>query len=86
MKTKKVTKLWRGKFVSIRDYELREAIKKGGLLITHNENQMFLDVDELQKLKPTGKVHQSKFKGTYQLVDILWNANQDKRQGELDGV
>ena len=86
MKTKKVTKLWRGKFVSVRDYELREAIKKGGLLITHNENQMFLDVDELQKLKPTGKVHQSKFKGTYQLVDILWNANQDKRQGELDGV
>lgn len=86
MKTKKVTKLWRGKFVSVRDYELREAIKKGGLLITHNENQMFLDVDELQKLKPSGKVHQSKFKGTYQLVDILWNGNQDKRQGELNGV
>jgi muramidase (phage lysozyme) len=44
-----------------------------------------LDVDELQKLKPSGKVHQSKFKGTYQLVDILWNKN-DKRQGELNGI
>jgi hypothetical protein len=85
MKTKKVTKLWQGKFVSVRDYELADAIKKGGLLITHNENQMFLDVDELQKLKPSGKVHQSKFKGTYQLVDILWNKN-DKRQGELNGI
>jgi hypothetical protein len=80
-----VTKLWQGKFVSVRDYELADAIKKGGLLITHNENQMFLDVDELQKLKPSGKVHQSKFKGTYQLVDILWNKN-DKRQGELNGI
>ena len=40
MKTKKVTKLWRGKFVSVRDYELADAIKKGGLLITHNQNQM----------------------------------------------
>ena len=85
MKTKKVTKLWRGKFVSVRDYELADAIKKGGLLITHNENQMFLDVDDLKKLKPTGKVHQSKYKGTYQLVDILWNTN-DKRQGELNGI
>ncbi len=83
MKTKKVTKLWRGKFVSVRDYELADAIKKGGLLITHNQNQMFLDVDELQKLKPTGKVHQSKYKGTYQLVDIAWNSNHDERQGDL---
>ena len=86
MKTKKVTKLWQGRFVSVRDYELQEAVKKGGLLITHNEDQMFLDVDELKKLKPTGKVHQSKFKGTYQLVDIVWQNNNDKRQGELNGI
>ena len=86
MKTKKVTKLWQGKFVSVRDYELADAIKKGGLLITHDQNQMFLDVDELQKLKPSGKVHQSKFKGTYRLVDIAWDSNKDKRQGELNGI
>ena len=86
MKKKKVDKLWQGRFVSIRDYELADAIKKGGLLITHNENQMFLDVDELKKLKPTGKVHQSKFKGAYQLVDIVWQNNQDKRQGEFNGI
>jgi len=83
MKMKKVTKLWQGKFVSVRDYELKDAIKKGGLLITHNEDEMFLNVDDLKKLKPTGKVHQSKFKGTYQLVDIAWNSNHDERQGDL---
>ena len=83
MKMKKVTKLWQGKFVSVRDYELRDAIKRGGLLITHNQDEMFLNVDDLKKLKPTGKVHQSKFKGTYQLVDIPWNRNHDERQGDL---
>ena len=28
MKKKKVTKLWQGKFVSVRDYEVKAAIKK----------------------------------------------------------
>ena len=29
---KTVTKLWQGKYCSIRDYELTKAIKKGGII------------------------------------------------------
>tara|TARA_R100000388_G_C7237034_1_gene158522 strand:- start:106 stop:369 length:264 start_codon:yes stop_codon:yes gene_type:complete len=87
MKKKTVNKIWQGKYVSIRDYELKEAIKKGGLLITCQGKEMFIDVDELKFLKPTGHWHQSKFKGKYQLVDILWReTKKDERQGELNGI
>ena len=63
MLEKKVTKLWQVKYTSIRDYELTSAIKKGGLVINHNKEQMILNVDELRLLKPNPKVFQSKFKG-----------------------
>ncbi len=84
MKTKKVKKLWRGRFVSVRDYEIDAAIKKGGLRLTHDGQTMELTVDELKHLRPSGQIHQSKFKGQYRLVDISWNPIiKDKRQGEL---
>ena len=40
MKTKKVSKLWQGRFVSVRDYEVQSAINKGGLRLFHNEQIM----------------------------------------------
>ena len=84
MLEKKVTKLWQGKYTSIRDYELTSAIKKGGLVINHNKQQMILNVDELRLLKPNPKVFQSKFKGTYKLVDIFFKPNSnDHRQEQL---
>ncbi len=84
MKIKKVNKLWKGRFVSCRDYEIRDAIKKGGLQIKHNEQVMELSVDELKTLKPTGQMHQSKFSGQYQLVDITWKPlAHDPRQENL---
>lgn len=87
MKTKVVNKLWQGKYASIRDYEWKEAIKKGGLLLTCQGKEMFIDVEQLKTLKPSGHWHQSKFKGKYQLVDVLWiETKKDKRQGELDGI
>ena len=66
----KVSKLWAGRFVSVRDYEVQSAINKGGLRLFHNEQIMELSVDELKALKPKGQHHQSKFGGSYQLIDI----------------
>jgi hypothetical protein len=79
-----VTKLWQGKYVSIRDYERDKAIKMGGLIITHNDKQMQLSVDELKALKPSPKPIQSKFKGTYKLVNITFKPlTHDPMQGDF---
>ena len=67
-----VTKLWQGKYVSVRDYEVTKAINMGGLIITHDGKKMQLSVDELKTLKPNPKPIQSKFKGTYKLVNITF--------------
>lgn len=72
MKTKKVTKLWQDRFVSVRDYEVADAIQKGGLRIVHADKFMFVDVDTLKSLTPSSKTFQSKFKGAYRLVDITF--------------
>ena len=69
MKTKRVDKLWRG-CVSIRDYEWRDAIQKGGIKITHGNDTITVTADELSHLRPTGKFIQSRWKGSYQLVDV----------------
>ena len=84
MLNKKVKKLWLGKFVSIRDYELKNAIRRGGLMISHGKDKMFLDVEKLSTLKPSGMSLQSKFGGTYQLVDITFKPlTEDPNQGRL---
>ncbi len=85
MKKKKVTKLWQGKFVSVRDYEVQAAIKKGGLEINHNNKIMQLKPEELQHLQPSSKVFQSKFKGSYRLIDILFKPlTEDPNQRSLN--
>ena len=70
--TKMVKKLWQGKYVSVRDYEVKQAIAKGGMRIEHGKDIMQLDVAQLQQLKPTGATLQSKYSGTYRLVDITF--------------
>ena len=69
---KKVTKLWQGKYTSVRDYEIDKAIRKGGLVIYYKDKHMNISVDELKRLKPTGKLIQSNYKGSYRLVDVLF--------------
>ena len=84
MYTRVVTKLWLGKYVSIRDYEVTKAIKQGGLIIKHNDEQMVLNPSELSSLKPSPKPIQSKFKGTYKLVNITFAPiTSDPNQGDL---
>tara|TARA_R100000781_G_C4036290_1_gene112376 strand:- start:87 stop:344 length:258 start_codon:yes stop_codon:yes gene_type:complete len=77
---KKVTKLWQGKYTSIRDYDIKRAVKKGGLIIIHNNQQMILNINELKDLKPNPKIFQSKYKGSYQLIDITFKPNNENNQ------
>tara|TARA_R100001440_G_scaffold64218_1_gene84612 strand:+ start:415 stop:672 length:258 start_codon:yes stop_codon:yes gene_type:complete len=77
MINKTVTKLWQGKYTSVRDYEIAKAIRKGGLIIYYKDKHMTISVDELKKLKVTGKAIQSKYKGSYKLVDILFKPEAD---------
>jgi hypothetical protein len=84
MYTRVVTKLWLGKYVSIRDYEVTKAIKQGGLIIKHEDEKMILKPDELSALKPNPKPIQSKFKGTYRLVNITFTPlTSDPNQGDF---
>ena len=77
MINKTVTKLWQGKYCSIRDYELPKAIKQAGLILHYQAKQKIIYQDELTRLKPTGKKIQSNYKGSYQLVDILFKPYVD---------
>jgi hypothetical protein len=85
MKKKVVTKLWQGKFVSVRDYEVASAIKSGGMEITYHDQKMFLSPHVLQALQPTGKKMKSKIGGKdYYLMDILFKpSSEDTRQLNL---
>jgi hypothetical protein len=79
-----VTKLWQGKYVSLRDYIVKQAINNGGIEIKHNNKTMQLKPEELQDLKPNSKMFQSKFKGSYKLIDILFKpVTEDPKQGRL---
>lgn len=85
MLKKTVNKLWLGKFVSIRDYELDNARRQGGLEIVHDGRNMRLSVEQLEAIKPSGAWHKSKFGGEdYQLADITFKPITDNpNQGDL---
>ena len=84
MVIKTVKKLWQGKYVSVRDYEVEKAIVKGGMRIRYGKDLMQLSVAELQQLKPSGPALQSKFRGAYQLVDITFKPlTEHPDQGRL---
>jgi hypothetical protein len=84
MKTKTVKKLWQGRYVSVRDYEIKSAIRQGGLRITHNNEIMDLKPEELSNLKPNNNVIQSQYNGSYRLVDITFKPlTEDPRQRKM---
>lgn len=81
----RVKKLWQGRYASVRDYHVEQAIEKGGLIIKHQDDLMMVSVDELKALKPDPQIMQSQFKGKYQLVDVPWKPlTQDINQGVLN--
>ena len=58
---KVVKKLWKGKYVSVRDYELSSAINNGGMRIIHNGESMELTPAQLKDLEPQGEAFKSQF-------------------------
>ena len=80
---KKVTKLYQGFLVSIRDYERDKAIKQGGMIIMHQNQTMYFSPKALQKLQPSTKIFKSKFGKDYRLIDIRWNPDNNKNQIQL---
>ena len=89
MLDKKVTKLWQGRFVSIRDYELQSGIERGGLRIRHNNQPMLLSESELKNIQNNIPFNNPPIKSktggkNYRLVDIPWKpAQPENGQKEL---
>ena len=83
---KKVTKLYQGFLVSIRDYERDKAVKQGGMIIMHDNQTMYFSTEALQKLQPSTKIFKSKFGKDYRLIDIRWNPKNkdDSKQMDLE--
>jgi hypothetical protein len=81
MLEKVVTKLWQGRFVSVRDYEVERAIAKGGLIIHYDQKAMLVPRDQLQgfleELPCETPTHKSKTGGKdYRLIDIPWKRKE----------
>ena len=81
----RVKKLWQGRYVSVRDSIVEKAVAQGGMIIRHEDKVMQITADELKTLKPQPEVFQSKFKGTYQLIDVPWKPlTDDPNQGAFN--
>ena len=81
MLIKKVTKLWKGEYLSIRTYEVQPAIKAGGMRLIYRDKIMFLSPTDLQALKPSSRIFKSKTGGRdYQLIDIKFTPNDPRQQ------
>jgi len=81
MLEKVVTKLWQGRFVSVRDYEVDKAIARNGMIIHFQDKTMLVTREELLKIKgeisSDTAIHKSKTGGqNYRLVDIPWERNE----------
>ncbi len=86
MLKKTVKKLWKGQYVSIRDYELENGKRQGGIQITYKGECMTLGMDRLNILKPSSRVFQSKTGGrNYRLVDVVFEEDiVNENQGNLN--
>ena len=79
-------KLWNG-LASVRDYELDEAIKKGGMVFLYKEKKMTLDAEKLKKMKfqchktkVPSKIYRDQFFTLYDFVFI----DDKERSGKED--
>lgn len=78
MKTKlrKVTKLWKGMYISLRDYEIQQAIDKNySIQAVHKGEVMMLTPSRLKEIDLTvGTPQKSIYDGkSYRLIDVRWN-------------
>lgn len=81
---KQVKKLWKGQFVSVRDYEIEKAKSDGLLRISFGDSTMTLGRNDLDKLQPSSRIFKSKIGGKdYRLVDIKYQADKENKQQNL---
>ena len=78
-----VKKLWKGKFVSLRDNWIKYGLKKGGIYVRYNCQSMFLLPDYLKCGTYSGTFKTKMGKGSYKLYDFVFTPNLDTRQGNL---
>ena len=71
------TKLWKGQYISVRDYEVDKAIRSGGLLLTYDGSKMTIMPDQLKQLNANEDIQKSKFGKDYRLVDIKWSPDNE---------
>ncbi len=78
MKTRKIKKLWNN-IVSLRDYEVKDAIAKGGIKILFGKYTMTLTKEQLETgVQLTSKKFLSKTGGKdYVLLDYRWNPDKE---------
>lgn len=92
MLKKVVTKLWQGRFVSVRDYEVDSAIEKGGMIVFYGDKEMLLSKTQLEEIAENLPFNNPPIKSktggkNYRLVDISWKpAKIDRNQKEMFNV
>lgn len=77
MKTKlrKVTKLWKGMYISLRDYEIQKAIDDNySIQVVHKGEVMIFTPTRLKEIDLTvGTPQKSMYDGkSYRLIDVRW--------------
>ena len=81
---KQVKKLWKGQFVSVRDYEIEKAKSDGLLRISFGDSTMTLGCNDLGKVQPSSRIFKSKTGGKdYRLGDIKNQADKENKQQNL---
>lgn len=78
VKTRTVKKLWKGMYISLRDYEISKAISDGTtLLIKHKGESMRLSPSALKDIDLSiGTITKSMYNNQqYRLIDIRWRAD-----------
>lgn len=75
-KTRIVKKLWKGMYISLRDYEIQQAIDKNYTIqAVHKGEVMILTPSRLKDIDLSiGTPQKSVYSGkTYRLIDVRWN-------------
>jgi len=78
MKTRTIKRLWNN-IVSLRDYEVSDAIKAGGIILKFGKYQMTLTPSQLEAgFQVISKKFKSKFGSKeYSLIDFRWNPDKE---------
>lgn len=80
MKIVRIKKLWKGKFVSLRDNWIAKGKSMNGLQVIYNDKSMYLTPEELDKGVYAGTYKSRYSKQHYKLYDFVFTPGLDTRQ------